>query len=71
MVGLQEMLLQTYGNGSRTLRVLPAWPAGWSADFKLHAPFNTTVEGTVEHGGRLSRLVVSPEERLKDVVLGQ
>ena len=69
MVGLQEMLLQTYGNESRTLRVLPAWPEDWDADFKLCAPFNTTVEGVVK-GGELVELRVTPEERRGDVVIG-
>ena len=69
MIGLQEMLLQTYGNESRTLRVLPAWPDDWDADFKLNAPFETTVEGTVK-GGQLVSLKVTPEERQEDVVVG-
>lgn len=69
MIGLQEMLLQTYGNESRTIRVLPAWPSDWDADFKLRAPFNTTVEGSVK-GGSLVNLVVTPESRMDDVVVG-
>ena len=62
--GLQQMLLQT--NGKKIL-LLPAWPAVWDADFKLHAPYNTTVEGKVR-GGRLVDLVVTPAERRKDIV---
>ncbi|HWB90240.1 MAG TPA: DUF5703 domain-containing protein, partial [Puia sp.] len=64
-LGLQKMLLQTDG---KTIRLLPAWPAGWDADFKLHAPYRTTVEGKVRHG-RLVELVVTPAERRKDVVV--
>lgn len=70
MIGLQEMLLQTYGNESRTLRVLPAWPMEWDVDFKLCAPFNTTVEGVVRQGN-LTELIVTPQDRMADVVIGQ
>lgn len=41
-IGLQEMLMQTNG---REILLLPAWPKDWEADFKLHAPYETTVEG--------------------------
>ena len=69
MIALQDMLMQTYGNESRTIRMLPAWPGNWTANFKLRAPFETTVEGRVENG-ELIRLDVSPEERRKDVIIG-
>lgn len=62
--GLQQMLLQTAG---KKLLLLPAWPAGWDADFKLHAPFCTTLEGKVRHG-RLTELVVTPAARRADVI---
>ena len=67
MITLQEMLLQTNG---RKLLLLPAWPQNWSADFKLHAPFETTVEGHVQNG-ELVRLIVTPKSRRKDVVVVQ
>jgi hypothetical protein len=64
---LQRMLLQWDG---RRILVLPAWPRGWDADFRLHAPLRTTVQGAVR-GGKLVDLKVEPEERRKDVeVLG-
>lgn len=63
MTGLQDMLLQT--DGARLL-LLPAWPADWDVDFKLHAPDQTTVAGTVR-GGRLTSLTVEPESRRGDV----
>jgi hypothetical protein len=63
--GLQLMLLQAEG---KTIRLLEAWPADWNADFKLHAPGNTTVEGTVEDG-KLKRLVVTPASRRADVIV--
>ncbi len=62
---LQLMLLQTEG---RALHLLPAWPAGWNADFKLRAPYNTTVEGRVE-AGKITTLKVTPESRRADVVI--
>ena len=64
MTALQTMLVQC--DGPKIL-VLPAWPKEWDVDFRLHAPFNTTVEGTVR-GGKLERLKVTPEARAKDVV---
>ena len=70
MAALQEMVLQTYGNNSKEIRVAPSWPSDWTVDFKLHAPFNTTVEGHVE-GGQVSGVVVEPSSRMGDVVMGQ
>jgi hypothetical protein len=62
--GLQEMLMQVDG---RKIMLLPAWPQGWDVDFKLHAPFNTTVQGSVVQG-KLTNLVVTPPQRQADVV---
>ena len=64
MVQLQEMLLQTPGDG---LHLFPAWPADWDVDFKLHAPRQTTVEASLR-GGKLTNLKVTPEARAKDLV---
>lgn len=63
MITLEEMLLQPNG---RKLLLLPAWPNNWSADFKLHAPFETTVEGRVRNG-KLVQLLVKPKSRAKDI----
>ncbi|HWV66561.1 DUF5703 domain-containing protein [Chitinophaga sp.] len=63
MIGLQEMLLQT---DNRHLYLFPAWPAAWDVHFKLHAPYNTTVEGVLKNG-KLVTLKVIPEERRKDI----
>ena len=63
MVGLQEMLLQTPAD---RLLLLPAWPAAWDVNFKLHAPNNTTVEGEVRNG-KIVKLDVDPPARKKDV----
>ncbi|MBO9639085.1 MAG: hypothetical protein J7576_13015 [Siphonobacter aquaeclarae] len=65
MIGLQEMLMQTDG---RTIRLFPAWPKEWDVRFKLHAPYQTIVEGTYENG-RLTRLNIIPESRRSDVIL--
>jgi alpha-L-fucosidase 2 len=61
---LQQMIMQTDG---KKILMLPAWPSGWNADFKLKAPFQTTVEGSIRNG-RLTNLVVNPPERLVDVI---
>ncbi|MEI6780496.1 MAG: DUF5703 domain-containing protein [Verrucomicrobiota bacterium] len=66
MSALQRMLMQC--EGSRIL-LLPAWPKEWNVSFKLHAPDNTTVEGTVEDG-KIKNLKVTPESRRKDIVMG-
>jgi alpha-L-fucosidase 2 len=63
MLGLELMLIQAV---DRKILLLPAWPKGWDASFKLHAPFNTVVEGTVR-GGKVENLKVTPPERAKDV----
>ncbi len=63
MIGLQEMLMQTIG---RRILLLPAWPADWDCDFKLHAPYETVVQGKVR-GGKVTDLIVTPETRRKDV----
>jgi len=67
MKALQAMLIQTDG---RTIRLLPAWPKDWNADFKLRAPYRTTVEGTVVDG-KLAGLKVTPESRRADVITGE
>jgi hypothetical protein len=61
--GLQQMLMQVDG---KKIMLLPAWPVGWDADFKLNAPYNTTVEGKIEKG-KLTNLKVTPASRLIDV----
>jgi len=66
MIALQRMLMQCDGD---TIRLAPAWPKDWNANFKLHAPKNTTVEGRVENG-KVTDLKVTPESRRKDVVFG-
>lgn len=64
MIGVQEMLLQTDG---KKIYLLPAWPKKWDVHFKLHAPYQTTVEATVKKG-KLIHLQVWPQSRKQDVV---
>ncbi len=65
MTTLQLMLMQCDG---QRIQLLPAWPKDWIADFKLHAPFQTTVEGHVE-AGKVTGLKVTPKTRVKDVLI--
>jgi hypothetical protein len=65
MIGLQEMLMQTAGE---KIYLFPAWPEGWDVEFKLHAPYNTIVEGQLT-GGKLTGLAVTPESRKKDITV--
>jgi len=62
---LQTMLIQF--DGQRIL-VLPAWPQEWNVDFKLHAPYQTTVSGSYRQG-KIVNLIVEPAERRKDVTV--
>jgi len=62
---LQSMLLQTDG---QRIFLLPAWPSDWNVDFKLHAPYQTVLEGRVRDG-KLTELEVTPADRRKDIVL--
>ena len=62
-LALQAMAMQIDGG---KIRLLPAWPTDWDVSFKLHAPGNTTVECELR-GGKVVKLVVTPESRRKDV----
>lgn len=64
---VQAMLMQTDG---RKIVLLPAWPKDWDTDFKLHAPYQTVVEGKVR-GGKVAELNVTPPERRADVEIGK
>jgi hypothetical protein len=63
MIGLQEMLMQTDG---KQIYLFPAWPKNWDVQFKLHAPYKTTVEGVFKDG-KLLKIKVVPEDRAIDV----
>lgn len=64
MIGMQEMLLQT---DDKKIFIFPAWPKEWDVHFKLHAPYNTTVE-VILKDGKVEKLEVLPKERMVDVV---
>ena len=65
MIGLQEMLMQV---DDKKIFLFPAWPKNIDVHFKLHAPYNTTVEAEIKDGKMIS-LKVFPEERKKDVAM--
>jgi len=65
MMTLEMMLMQTDG---KRINLVPAWPKDWTADFKLHAPYQTTIEGHVANG-KIVRLRVTPDSRAKDVLV--
>ncbi len=64
---LQRMLVQDVGD---TIHLLPAWPADWDVDFKLHLPQKTVVSGKVVNG-KLTDWQIEPTVRRKDVVVHQ
>ena len=47
--------------------LFPAWPKDWDVHFKLHAPYNTTVEAVVKNG-KVESLKVFPESRRDDII---
>ncbi|MDR3228737.1 MAG: DUF5703 domain-containing protein [Puniceicoccales bacterium] len=61
--GVQSLVLQCDG---RRIDLFPAWSAGWDCDFKLHAPYQTTIEATLKNG-KITKLIVTPKSREKDV----
>jgi len=63
MIGLQEMLMQVDG---KKIYLFPAWPKDWDVHFKLHAPYQTTVEGQLKNG-KLVDLQVLPASRKADI----
>jgi alpha-L-fucosidase 2 len=64
--GLQEMLMQVDG---KKIILLPAWPKDWgNTEFKLNAPFSTTVQGRLVNG-KLTDLIVTPASRKTDVIV--
>jgi hypothetical protein len=64
MIGLQEMLLQSDG---KKIFLFPAWPKNLDVHFKLHAPYNTTIEAELKQG-KLIKLKVTPKKRAMDII---
>ena len=65
MIGLQEMLMQV---DNRKILLFPSWPKNIDVHFKLHAPYNTTVEAELK-AGKIVALKVLPEGRKDDVII--
>lgn len=62
-IALQRMLMQA-DNGK--IYLFPAWPKDWNVDFKLYAPDQTVVKGSLKDGV-IEELSVIPEGRTKDI----
>jgi len=65
MMGLQNMLIQSVGN---KIYLIPAWPASWSVDCKLWAPWNTFVR-IKSDGKKIKQVDVFPTSRVIDVIV--
>jgi hypothetical protein len=64
-VALQQMLVQQAGD---RILLLPAWPANWDVDFKLHLAGGAVLRGIVKDG-ELSQWKIEPAGRQADVVV--
>lgn len=64
MIGLQEMLMQTDG---KKIYIFPTWTKNTNVSFKLHAPYQTTIEASLKNG-KIEHLKVIPESRRKDII---
>ena len=62
---LQRMLVQEAGE---RILLLPAWPADWDVDFKLHLAGGAVLSGAVQDG-KLLRWDIAPAVRRKDIVV--
>jgi hypothetical protein len=65
-IALQRMLVQ---EGDGKIFLLPAWPAAWDVDFKLHLTQGAVITGTVREG-KLLRWDIQPAARHPEVVVG-
>jgi hypothetical protein len=63
-IAIQRMLIQC---DDGKIILLPAWPKELNVEFKLHAPQNTTIEGSY-HDGKTQKLTVTPQSRAKDII---
>ena len=66
-LALQLMLMHA---DDQQVVLLPAWPKDWNVDFKLHAPMETVIEGSV-CGGEVIRLGVSAPGAQPSVVIAR
>ena len=65
-IALQRMLVQ---EGKGKIFLLPAWPAGWDVNFKLHLSGTAVISGVVKNG-KLLHWEMSPKSRKNEVVVG-
>ncbi|MDR1289645.1 MAG: hypothetical protein LBK06_00440, partial [Planctomycetaceae bacterium] len=63
--GVQSLIMQCDG---KRIDLFPTFPTDWDCDFKLNAPYKTTIEGQLKNG-KLFNLKVTPKEREKDVII--
>jgi len=61
----QRMVVQ---EAAGKILLLPAWPADWDLDFRLHLEKKTVISGKVV-GGKLTEWNIEPASRKKDVVI--
>jgi len=66
MHALHSMLVQFDG---KKIVILPAWPSDWDVNFKLKAPYQTTIS-CIYSGGKIALLEVTPQERRKELIFG-
>lgn len=62
-IALQRMLVQ---EADGKIHLLPAWPAAWDVDFKLHLSRGAVIEGSVRDG-QLRGWKIEPASRARDV----
>lgn len=67
MKTFQSMLVQADPYSAR-IYLLPAWPDSWNVSFKLHAPYNTIIQGNYKDG-KINLLKVTPEKRRDDIII--
>ena len=63
MKTLQSMIIQCDVD---SIYLLPSWPKDWNVKFKLHAPFNTVIDGQYTNGKLIINKVI-PEYRSKQI----
>lgn len=64
-MALQFMLVQP---DDTQILLLPSWPREWDADFKLHAPDQTIVEGSVRNGQMADLKITRPVPAEQSVI---
>ena len=63
MKTLQSMIIQC---DEDSIYLLPSWPKDWNVKFKLHAPFNTIIDGQYTSGNLIINKVI-PEYRSNQI----